>query len=268
MSMECISPPIVRLEYAAGEQIFKAGDYGTCVYKILEGKVALVAFANGREKVVTTLTEGDVIGEVALIGRSHKEHSCSARAVVPTAVEVWHVAWLTDEIDKAPALLRQVLRQPMQRLLRTRRLLDQLGAKTVFHAEAEVKSADEACPAPEDKSQWARQQRRHYRKTMEREAVYRPVGASEKVVLKGVVRDVSRGGMGMEVGTLNLQYQSHDIGDEFDVDLVLPDGKDIHFVAKLLHIKRTTDPEKRFLGMMITMIGYESQKRLGFFLMP
>ena len=267
--MECISPPIVRLEYAAGEQIFKSGDYGTCVYKILEGTVELVSLANGREKVWATLTAGDVIGEVALIGRSRKEHPFSARAAKPTVLEAWHLAWLAEEMDKAPALLQHVLRQPMQRLQRTRRLIDQLSAKTVFHAEAEVRLAEEACPpAQEDKAQWARQQRRHYRKTMEREAVYRPVGGSEKIKLKGIVRDVSRGGIGMEVGTLNIQHQSHDIGDEFDVDLVLPDGKDIHFVAKLLHIKRTTDPEKRFLVMMINMIGYESQKRLGFFLMP
>ncbi|MEW5721585.1 MAG: cyclic nucleotide-binding domain-containing protein [Thermodesulfobacteriota bacterium] len=276
-------PAIVRLKYSPGEQIFKAGDYGVSVYRIIMGQVDLVSVSGEHESVLVSLSEGEVIGETAFLGRGAQPHPVSARAVKTTILEVWHAARLADEYDRMPTFLRHLLDQPLDRLRRTRKLVSQLGAKSALKIrppEEKPEKREEPPPkrtgaagsaaleAGEKTAGWASQRRRYYRKKVDRECAYRPVGAASKPPLRGLVRDVSREGVGMEISYNNMKVVSHDVGDEFELDLTLPDGKDLHCTVKLLHIKNTSDITRRFLGLAISDIGYESQKRLGFFLMP
>ena len=56
-----------RLEYMAGDELFRQGDYGDAAYIILEGKAdVLVDTSQGAVKVAT-LGKNDIIGEIAVL---------------------------------------------------------------------------------------------------------------------------------------------------------------------------------------------------------
>ena len=132
-----------------------------------------------------------------------------------------------------------------------------------------VQSDEAAAQAAEDeKENWAAQQRRYYRKEMNQEIEYFPSGKNLKIGLKAHLKDISRGGIGMEITGVNLRNHSHDPGDKFSFDISLPDGAAIQFVAQIAHVKNTKTKGIFFAGLSISDIGYESQKKLGFFLMP
>ena len=82
------------------------------------------------------------------------------------------------------------------------------------------------------------------------------------------IKDISRGGVGMEFSNVNMKEWSHDAGEVFEFDLTLPNGKKITFKAKIAHVKPAAEAGRLFAGMTITDIGYESKKQLGFFLLP
>ena len=56
-----------RLEYMAGDELFRQGDYGDAAYIILEGEAdVLVDTPEGAVKVAT-LGKNDIIGEIAIL---------------------------------------------------------------------------------------------------------------------------------------------------------------------------------------------------------
>ena len=70
-----------KREYAAGEPVFYQGDPGLGMYIIQEGRVSIsIQDADGNEKDLAVLSEGDFFGEVALLDESPR----SATAVCKT----------------------------------------------------------------------------------------------------------------------------------------------------------------------------------------
>ena len=47
------------------------------------------------------------------------------------------------------------------------------------------------------------EKREYHRKKLDKACTYRPVGSSEKVRLSGHIKDISLGGVGIEIGTKN-----------------------------------------------------------------
>jgi len=59
----------VRERYAAGQSVFREGDWGEDAYLIEKGKVEITVTRNGEEVTVATLHEGEMFGEIALVDR-------------------------------------------------------------------------------------------------------------------------------------------------------------------------------------------------------
>jgi len=111
-------------------------------------------------------------------------------------------------------------------------------------------------------------QRRYYRKEIDRPCNYKPVDGRPNVHLTGQVKDLSVGGMGLLISTRNVTNFSHESGDEFFFEMVLPDGKEITGKMKIVSTRKDKSPGRIWVGMSFGDMNYEAKKRLGFFLMP
>ena len=249
-------PPVVTLKYAKGDMIIKEGDYGISLYRILKGEVLLYTAHGEKEVPVALLGAGEVFGEIALLDKGLETFSCSARAIKDSELEAWHRQRFLKEYELMPPVFQYIVRQPLRRLAQTRKLIVRQCIQKAI-VEAKEKS----------KQSWSTQQRRHYRKEVDSKALYYPVG-TDNVRLIGQVRDISRQGIGMEVGPSEQLAWRHEIDDKFFVQVNLPNGQNVSFTARVVAKASGSKPGYSFLGMFITDISYENQKQLGFFLMP
>jgi len=122
-------PPIVYLSYAKGELIIKGGDYGISIYKILEGNVRIFRAQGQRKITLATLGRGEVFGEMTFFNFLLEPRSASVEAIDDVQVEVWHPALLADEYKKISPMLRYVVKQTLNRLLRLNKLVGDLATK-------------------------------------------------------------------------------------------------------------------------------------------
>jgi len=73
-----------RVELAAGQMLFQAGDRADCAFLVLSGRIGLVTVVNGRELPVGAVGPGGVVGEAALNGAALRPNN--ARALLPSVV--------------------------------------------------------------------------------------------------------------------------------------------------------------------------------------
>ncbi|MFA5080999.1 MAG: EAL domain-containing protein [Hydrogenophilaceae bacterium] len=66
----------VREQFTAGQTIFRQGDLGQVAYLIEKGQVNITINRDGEERIVATLCEGEMFGEIALI--DHLPRTASA----------------------------------------------------------------------------------------------------------------------------------------------------------------------------------------------
>jgi cAMP-dependent protein kinase regulator len=67
----------------AGEKVITEGDNGDFLFVIEKGTLNCIKSVNGEEKVVKTVNEGDVFGELALL------YNCPRAASVMAADVLW-----------------------------------------------------------------------------------------------------------------------------------------------------------------------------------
>lgn len=73
------------VSYLAGQRIFSAGDSGGMMYVVQTGRVELFVQNRNRERIVLGfLEEGEIFGELALLGDEH--YSASAKAIENTVL--------------------------------------------------------------------------------------------------------------------------------------------------------------------------------------
>ena len=92
-------------KYSAGDIIFREGTIGDGVYIVRSGRIMLYSFsAHGERKIFDLITEGDVIGEMAVI--DGEARSMTAEAVTDVAMDFISKADFEDIIltDKAAIL--------------------------------------------------------------------------------------------------------------------------------------------------------------------
>lgn len=246
--------PPVRLRFKKNDLIIKEGDYGISIFKIVKGKVLIYNELGDKEVALARLGAGEVIGEMAFLSKTTEPRTASARALVETEVEVLHPARLSKEYQEMPSVFRYVADQVLRRVVRMNNILAKL---------AEVQ-------APGDPP-WVEKptsERLFYRKPMDCSCTYRPAGSSPKTGLVGRIRDISFRGAGLEVSAKNTVSFSHEKGDEFHLQVFLPNGKEVEFLSRIVYVSKNLPPGRLFMGMEITDIKYESRKALGFFLMP
>ena len=70
-----------RRAVAAGEYLFRQGEPGDEAYLVMSGEIEILLGAAGKERVLSVVRRGDVIGEMALL--SHEPRMASARVRTP-----------------------------------------------------------------------------------------------------------------------------------------------------------------------------------------
>jgi CRP/FNR family transcriptional regulator, cyclic AMP receptor protein len=98
--------------YPAGKSIFKEGDIGDYMYVVQEGEVEIIH--NG--KVFETLSEGGILGEMALIDNSRRSASAVAKSdckLVPVDVKKFTVL-----VQQTPYFALQVMQVMAHRIRR------------------------------------------------------------------------------------------------------------------------------------------------------
>ena len=248
--------PVITLKYRKGDLIIKEGDYGISIYKIIKGRVSILQESGDKEIALTTMGPGEIFGETAFLNRAGDIRSASVRAIENAILEVWHPSMLSKEYKEMPPMLKYVADRISARLLRMNKLIVQLTTQGQKKGKAMKRG-----------SSWA-SQRRYYRKEVDLDCDYRPVGLSPKVSLPGRITDMSLSGLKMEIVAQNTTSFSHMDGDSFVVNTVLPNGKNVDLEAKIMRLTKSEVPGKVLLGMSVTSLSAGAKKLLGFFLMP
>jgi len=243
------------LKYRKGELVIKEGDYGISIYKIVKGKVLIFTESDNIEIPITTLGEGEVIGEMLFLKKTVDRRSASVRALEDSEIEVWHPDMLAKEYADMPPVIKHIANQALIRLIRMNKMLVQLTTRKQKLREVVENDV------------WVKK-RRFYRKKMEIGFTGRQINSTAKKLLSGYITDISLGGVGMEVTNIKLSNNPFKTGDEFFIKTVLPNGKDLEFHAKIVSIKSGKMPGAPFFGMSFTELPDLSRKDLGFFLMP
>lgn len=246
-------PPVVRLKYKKGELVIKEGDYGVSVYKIIKGEVQIFIGSGDKETTLARLGPGEIIGEMAFFNRQIEARTHSARATKDSELEIWHPDFLLTQYNEMSSIIRLITEEAVSRLFRINTLITQMTAR----------SEEEKAP---DKQTLSR--RGHYRKEVELPCTYRPIDSSPRLRLNGIVKNISLTGINMEVKGKTMANFPHDPGEEFYIDLRLPNGKDIHVTSRLLSFRKPSFAGMLSMGMVFTDMKEGTRKELGFFLMP
>jgi CRP-like cAMP-binding protein len=112
--------------FAEGEQIFAKGDPGNSMMAVLKGEVTITApSSDGRQVVLTTMGEGDVFGEIALI--DGKERTADATAAKACELLVVARRSLLSMLERRPDLCVDLLTVVCERLRRTNEQVEDLA---------------------------------------------------------------------------------------------------------------------------------------------
>jgi len=247
------------LTFEKGELIIKQGDYGMSIYKVLSGSVKIFRTYNGAEVPLATLEAGGVLGEMAFLNKDADVRSASARALEDSELEVWHPRELAEKYEQTSVVLKIIIDQALNRLLRINRFMDQLAAKR----------AEDVSEPKEKVDPWS-STRQFYRKEVDIPCKYKPANGAKgsSSPLKGRIKDISMSGMCLEVSPGNELTTIHEVGKTFHIDAVLPNGQDLNVTAEIVSVKRQRREVR--LGMQFKELPdyYGAKKALGFFLMP
>lgn len=246
--------PILRLKYRKGDLIFKQGDYGLSIYKVLSGRVNVHVESNGRKICSSTPGPGEVIGDGLFLKRDFVERTFSARALEDCELEVWHIERLRNEYHQMPASLKYIMDQIMERLQLTKDLRSKLQDPDPPNNQTSDPEKIEA--------------RAYYRKELDQPCSYTLANSPQNTLLSGKVRNLSFGGIGLEIETKNTKTVPHHAGNEFDIHTVLPNGKELQVKARIVWLQAEWTPGKCLLGLEFAEMNPETRKTIGFFLMP
>ena len=248
------TPQPRRLSYSRGDLIIKEGDYGISIYQIISGTAEAYTEEGGMNIRLATLGPGELVGEMVFLGAAAAARSASVRAIEDCELEVWHAASLSKEYREMPSMLKYIWDHTLRRIVRMNRMIADMSVN-----EAPKKSR------PPSAQEAAR--RKYYRKRVSIQCTYRPVSAPERFALRGLVTDLSKNGLGMEVSARNLLECYHNPGDAFLVRTVLPNGKGLEVTAEITSIRRGESISQYVMGMSFARVTEENAKKLGFFLM-
>jgi len=96
--------------FDTGEIIFEQGDPGDFMYVVVEGEVEVIL----REKVITKLAPGEILGEMALI--DNRPRSASARASARTKLAPVNRFSFTYYVQNSPFFALDVMEIMAERL--------------------------------------------------------------------------------------------------------------------------------------------------------
>jgi CRP/FNR family transcriptional regulator, cyclic AMP receptor protein len=120
-----LSHAMVR-RYEDGDQIFAKGDPGNSMMAVLRGRISITAPSpDGRQVVLTTMRDGDVFGEIALL--DGKERTADATAAADCELLVVPRHSLLSLLDRHPELCIDFLVVLCERLRTTNEQVEDLA---------------------------------------------------------------------------------------------------------------------------------------------
>ena len=247
---------IVRLRYKKGDLVIKEGDFGLSIYKIIAGKISIYTEAGDIKIPLAMLGPGAMIGEMTFLNDKIEQRSASARAVEDCLLEAWHPRLLKMEYGKMPPIIKYLADQTLKRLIRINKLVVMLAEQKTN--KGQIRKAGE----PKDSK------RRYFRKKVSLPFKCSPLYSGVKGKLEGIVKDISVGGAGLEVMPMNSPVFPHRVGEEFILEITLPNRKKVDVSCKLISIREGKSTDSLFLGVSFLEISEHSSKNLRFFLMP
>lgn len=102
-----MSELLKRDTYQAGDSIFKEGEEGNHAYIVQSGEVEVFKTVDGEEKVLGTIGQGGILGEMALI--DDKPRMASARASKGSTIIVVTRATFEKKLNSADPFIRGLL---------------------------------------------------------------------------------------------------------------------------------------------------------------
>jgi CRP-like cAMP-binding protein len=112
--------------YAAGQDIFGKGDPGNSMMAVLRGRVQISApSSDGRQMVLTTMHEGEVFGEIALL--DGKERTADAMALTDCELLVVPRRPFLELLERRPEIGVGLLVVLCERLRRTNEQVEDLA---------------------------------------------------------------------------------------------------------------------------------------------
>jgi CRP-like cAMP-binding protein len=99
--------------------IIKEGSIGDWVYVILEGRVKIKKQTSIGLLTVATLSEGDFLGEMAMLKQSDSKRSASAVADGPVVLGVLDSVRLLQEWEAQPVRIKKLISNLIQNLEKT-----------------------------------------------------------------------------------------------------------------------------------------------------
>jgi len=249
-------PTAKNLQYKKGELIIKEGNFGIAVYRIVSGKVRIYTESKEGGVFESILGPGKILGDMTFWHRANEPYLFSAVALEDTDLEVWHLQRLLIEYERISPIMRYLSDQTLKRIKKMNKLLIHLNLKKDEKERDLVEEIN------------ASSLRLFYRRKLDLDCLYQPCDHPSKGALSGRIKDISLGGVGLEVMSKNTAFFPHKIGVEFHLETDLPNGQRIDFIAKIVSAKKEDIKGKLLLGMSLTNISDESGKRLGFFMLP
>lgn len=246
-----------RLRYKKGEQIFKQNDFGISIYKILSGKVLIFREYEDVEVPIATLGKGSIIGEMIFFLRATEVRSASAIALEESELEVTHPMAFIKEYEASSPILKLMAQQALNRLTRMNRFIDRLI----------VNKQEEPDNLKRSLSLW-KSNRRFYRKKVNLTCKYASKTRLKEfsATLQGTITNISMTGLGLEIDPSNESAIPYEIGEVFQVETTLPNGKELKLPCTLVRSARGRGYIN--LGMTYLDLSEDERKILGFFLLP
>ena len=102
-----------RRVLAAGETLFREGDSGNCAYVVEAGTLEVFRERNGQRELLSNLSAGELIGEMALIDR--RPRSASVRAVTEVQLRLITREHLDQRLSHTDPLLSVLLKLILKR---------------------------------------------------------------------------------------------------------------------------------------------------------
>lgn len=107
-----------KQDFKIGSVVFRKGDLGSCMYIIAHGTIELyVKHSDGKQSLLTSLTEGDTFGEMALL--TGEARSATAVAATSCSLYVIDKEIFNELIEKHPVISSYFIRLLSQRLINT-----------------------------------------------------------------------------------------------------------------------------------------------------
>lgn len=108
--LEALAPHLEEMDLPAGATLFEKGDIGSALYVVVVGRVRI----HDGERVIATLEDGAVLGELSVL--SSEERNASATAETPTWLLRLDQDVLYEAMSLSPALSRGLIEVLLDRL--------------------------------------------------------------------------------------------------------------------------------------------------------